>query len=174
MCMLWYNNMRIFHWLYWNLSFRFDCRRPNSYVNGSVRLSAVRPFVRLSHVFHYVRIIVWSWNFQELLPLTELSDVLAKGTSQRSNVKVIEGKTQFSRFQTVTPAWIHIRRRNDVRSLMLHMKGTLLFFKVIRQISRSHGTNNPQFWTRLGVSGLWLQFEFNDGYGMMHKAWSII
>ena len=29
-----------------------------------------------------------------------------------------------------------------------------------------------RFWPKLGVSGLYLQFEFTNGYEMMHKAWS--
>ena len=31
-----------------------------------------------------------------------------------------------------------------------------------------------RFWPKLGVSGLWPQFEFTNGYEMMHKAWSSI
>ena len=33
------------------------------------------------------------------------------------------------------------------------------------------GQKNHQFWHKLGVSGLLLQFEFTDGSEMMHKAW---
>ena len=33
---------------------------------------------------------------------------------------------------------------------------------------------NLRFWPKLGVSGLLLQFEFTNGYEMMHKAWSSI
>ena len=102
------------------------------------------------------------------------SDVHAKGQDQRSKVKVTEVKTQLNRFRTVTPVWIHIWRWNDAHSLMLLRRGALLFFKVIRQISRSRGSNNRWIWPRLGVSGLWLQFEFTNGYQMMHKAWSSI
>ena len=46
------------------------------------------------------------------------------------------------------------------------------FFKVIRQISRSHGSKNRQIWPKLGVSGQQLQFESTDGYEMLHKAWN--
>ena len=59
-------------------------------------------------------------------------DVHAKGQGQRSRSQVA---TQFSRFQSVTPVWIHIWW-NDAYSLMLLRRGALLFFKVIRQISR--------------------------------------
>ena len=99
------------------------------------------------------------------------SDVHAKGQGQRSKVKVTEVNTQLSRFRTVTPVWIHIWWWNYAQSLML---GALLFFKVIRQILRSHGSKNHRIWLKLGVSGLWLQFEFTNGYEMMHKAWSSI
>ena len=33
-------------------------------------------------------------------------------------------------------------------------RGALLFFKVIRQISRSHGSKNRRIWPKLAVSGL--------------------
>ena len=93
----------------------------------SVRLS-----VCLSHLFDYVPIIVSSWNFQELLPMTE---VHAKDQSQMSRVKVTEVNIQLSRFRTLTPVWLHVWWWNDAQSLMLHY----CFFKVIRQISRTQG-----------------------------------
>ena len=65
-------------------------------------------------------------------------DVHAKGEGQKSKVKVTEITTPFSRFQTVTPVWNHIWWWNDAQSLMWLRRGALLFFKVIRQISRSH------------------------------------
>ena len=79
------------------------------------------------------------------------SKVHAKGQGQRSKVKVT---TQLNRFRTVTPVWIHIWWWNDAYSLMLLRRGALLFFKVIRQISRSHSSKNRRIWPRLGVSGL--------------------
>ena len=81
-------------------------------------------------------------------------NVHAKGQGQRSKVKVTEVTTQLNRFWTVTPVWIHIWWWNDTYSLMLLRKGALLFFKVIRQISRSHGSKNRRIWPRLGVSGV--------------------
>ena len=39
-------------------------------------------------------------------------------------------------------------------SLKKHRRGVPLFFKVIRQISRSHETKNYRFWPELSVSGL--------------------
>ena len=75
------------------------------------------------------------------------SDVHAKSQGQRSKVKVTEVKkslnlTQIGRFRTVSPVWIHQWLRNDAQSLKLHGRGALLFFKVIRQIARSHGSKN--------------------------------
>ena len=111
----------------------------------SVRLS-VTPFWLCSH--H--RIIM---KFSGVIT-TDQGNVHAKGQGQRSKVKVTEVTTQLSRFRTVTPVWIHIWWWNDIYSLMLLRRGALLFFKVIRQISRSHGAKNRWIWPRLGVSGL--------------------
>ena len=96
--------------------------------------------------FHHVPIIVSSWNFQELLPVTEVTSM--------QKVKVTEVTTQLYRFRTVTPVWIHIWWWNDAYSLMMLRRGALLFFKVIRQISRSHSSKKRRIWPRLGVSGL--------------------
>ena len=82
------------------------------------------------------------------------SKVHAKGQGQRSKVKVTEVTTQLNRFRTVTPVWIHIWWWNYAYSLMLLRRGALLFFKVIRQISRSHSSKKRRIWPRLGVSGL--------------------
>ena len=82
-------------------------------------------------------------------------DVRAKGEGQRSKVKVTEVMTPFNRFRTVTPVWIHIWRRNDALSLMLLRKKGTQFFKVVRQISRSHGwKKNIRFLPKLCVSRL--------------------
>ena len=93
-----------------------------------------------------------------------------KGQGHRG--KKSSNLTQIGRFWTVTPVWIHQWLRNDAQSLKQHRRGALLFFKVIRQISRTHGSKNSRIWHKLGVYGLWLHFEFTNGYEMMHKAWS--
>ena len=72
----------------------------------------------------------------------------------RSKVKVTEVTTELNRFWTVTPVWIHMWWWNNAYSLIMLRRGALLFFKVIRQISRSHGSKNCRIWPRLGVSGL--------------------
>ena len=129
----------------------------------SVRLS-VTPFWLC---FHH-RIIT---KFSGVIT-NDRSDVHAKGQGQRSKAKVTEVTTQLSRFRTVTPVWIHIWWWNHAYGLMILSKGALLFSKVIRQISRSHGSKKRRIWPRLGVSGLWLQLESTNGYEMKHKAWS--
>ena len=111
----------------------------------SVRLS-VTPFSPCSH--H--RIIM---KFSGVITIVK-SDVHAKGQGQRSKVKVTEVNTQLSRFRTLTPVWIHIWQWNHAHSWKQHRRGALLFFKVIRQISRSHGSKNGGIWPRLAVSGL--------------------
>ena len=120
-------------------------------VPPSVRPSArvcpsVTPFWLCSH--H--RIIM---KFSGVIT-SDRSDIHAKGQSQRSKVKVTEVTTQLYRFRTVTPVWIHIWWWNDAYSLIMLRRGALLFFKVIHQISRSHGFKNRLIWPRLGVSGL--------------------
>ena len=111
----------------------------------SVRLS-VTPFWLCSH--H--RIIM---KFSGVIT-SDRSDVHAKGQGQRSKVKVTEVTTQLYRFRTVTPVWIHVWWWNDAYSLIMLTRGALLFFKVICQISRSHGSKNRRIWPRLGDSGL--------------------
>ena len=106
----------------------------------------VTPFSPCSH--H--RIIM---KFSGVITMVK-GDVHAKGQGQRSKVKVTEVNTQLSRFQTLTPVWIHIWQWNHAHSWKQHRRGALLFFKVIRQISRLHGSKNRRIWPRLGVSGL--------------------
>ena len=115
----------------------------------SVCLS-VRPFVTPFWLCSHHRIIM---KFSGVIT-SDKSDVHAKGQGQRSKVKVTEVTTPLNRFRTVTPVWIHIWWWNDAYSLIMLRRGALLFFKVIRQISRSHGSKNRRIWPRLGVSGL--------------------
>ena len=122
--------------------------------NTDVRLSvfclsvcpAVTPFSPCSH--H--RMIM---TFSGVISMVR-SNVHAKCQGQRSKVKVTEVNTQLSRFRTLTPVWIHIWQWNHAHSWKRHRRGALLFFKVILQISRSHGSKNGRIWPRLGVSGL--------------------
>ena len=64
------------------------------------------------------------------------------GRAKRSEIKsqVHRGQNKFGHFQTVTPVWIHRWLQYDAQSLQWHRRGALLFFEVIRQISRSHET----------------------------------
>ena len=93
-----------------------------------------------------------------------------------SNFKVTRWKilsilTQIGCFRTITPVWIHQWLWNYAQGLKQHRRRALLFFKVIRQISRSRMTQNCRFWPELRVSGLYLQFEFTHDFEMMHKAY---
>ena len=86
-----------------------------------------------------------------------------------SNFKVIRLKkspilTKIEWFRTVTQAWIHQWLWNNAQSLKQHRRHALLFFKVIRQISRSRGTKNRRFWPELSVSGLvWISWWLWNG-----------
>ena len=118
----------------------FSCDQAALWMVFSVRLS-VHPSVHLSHLFDYVPIIVSSWNFQDLSPRTRvrsMQKVKVRGQGHR-------GHDPTFRFRTVTPVWIHIWWWNDTYSLMLLRRGVLLFFKVIHQISRSHGAKIAEF-----------------------------
>ena len=123
----------------------FSCDQAPIWLVQSVCLSvclSVRPSVRLS-----VRPSVCH-TFFTMFP----SSYHRQG--QRSKVKVTEVNTQLSRCRTLTPVWIHIWQGNHAHSWKQHRRGALLFFKVIRQISRPHGSKNCRIWPRLGVSGL--------------------
>ena len=120
--------------------------RPSSSTNGIFRLSVCHTFWLC---FHHCIIMKFSGVITN-----DQSKVHAKCQGQKSKVKVTEVTTQLNRFWTVTPVWIHIWWWNDAYSLMLLRRGALLFFKVIRQISRSQGSKNRQIWPRLGISGL--------------------
>ena len=84
--------------------------------------------------------------------------------------------TRIGRFQTVIPVLNHRWLRNNAESLKYHRRDVLLFFKVIRQIPRSHRTQIRRFWPEFGISGLepGLASELISGYEMMHKTWSNI
>ena len=56
------------------------------------------------------------------------SKLHTKGQGQRSKVKVTKVKTPPNCFRTVTPVWIYIWWWNDAQSLMLLMRGAVLFF----------------------------------------------
>ena len=88
-------------------------------------------------------------------------DIHATGPGQRSKVQITEVKTPFRNFWTVTPVCIHIRQWNDAQSLMLLRRGVLMFFKVICQISRSHGTKNCWFWPKIGSFQTVTRVEIN-------------
>ena len=99
------------------------------------------------------------------------SKLEVKGQGHRGKKNVL---TQIGSFRTVTPVWIYRWLRNDAQSFKYVRRGSLLFFKVIWQIARSHSYNNHPFLPELGISKLWLKFEFIDGYEMLHKTWSVI
>ena len=100
------------------------------------------------------------------------SDVHAEVQDQRSKVNVTEVKTLLSRFRTVTPIWIHIWWWNDAQRLMWLMRGALLFFKVICQISRSHSLKKSSILTQIRrfrtVTPVWIyQWLWNEA-----KSWN--
>ena len=141
--------LKVFKYIPCAVFFLAATKQLYDWFSPSVCLS-VRPSVTpFSPCFHH-RIIM---KFLGVIT-NDKSDVHAKGQGQRSKVKVTEVNTQLNSFRTVTPVWIHIWWWNYTYSLMMLRRGALLFFKVIHQISRSHGSKNRRIWPRLGVSGL--------------------
>ena len=131
------------------------------------------PSLRLSHLFHYVLIIISSWIFLGVIT-NDQSKLHTKGEGQRSKVKVTEIKPQLNCFRTVTPVWIYIWWWNDAQSLMLLMRGAVLFFhghpsnfKVARLKKSSILTQIGRFRT---VTPDWMhQWRRNDA-----QTWSSI
>ena len=66
----------------------FSCDQAAIWLVQSIRLSvrlSVHPSVCPSHLFHHVPIIMSSWNFRELLPMTKVTSMQkAKVRGQRS------------------------------------------------------------------------------------------
>ena len=60
--------------------------------------------------------------------------------SRLHGTKKLSILTWIGRFRSVTPIWIYRWLWNDAQSLKWHKRGAVLFFKVICEISRSHGT----------------------------------
>ena len=150
----------LYRWL--EGSFRFVWWNIFSYVQAALQMAqsvclslclSVCPSVclsvchTLSLCFHH-RIIM---KFSGLITIDRL-DVHTKGHGQRSKVNITEVKTPLDSFRTVTTVWIHRWLWNDAQSLKLR-RDALLSYKVIRQISRSHGTKYCWFWPKLGVCG---------------------
>ena len=109
--------------------------RTRQSVGLSVRLS-VCVSVCLSVCLSVKPFSQWSSHRIIILPMTKLMSmkkVKVRGQRWRSQ------RSKSNHFRTVTPVWIHIWWWNDAQSLMLLRRGTLLFFKVICQISWSHG-----------------------------------
>ena len=81
-------------------SYFFSCNQAALRTHLSVRPSVCPAVVPFSQCF-CDRIIM---KFSGVIT----NDRSAKGQGQGSKVKVTEVKTQFSRFRTVTPVWIHL------------------------------------------------------------------
>ena len=82
------NSLHLFHLVFINSSFLAVTKQFYEWFSLSISPS---------HLFHYVPIIISSWNF--LVLTIEKSDVHVKGQGQRS-------KAQYSYFRIVTPVWI--------------------------------------------------------------------
>ena len=103
------------------------------------------------------------------------SDVYANVQGQRSKVKVTEVKTQISRFGTITPVWDFTYGDEMILKAWYCLAAVPYWFSRSSVKFQGHTPKkNNRFRPKLGVSGLYLQFEFTDGFEMIYKAWSSI
>ena len=130
----------------------FSCDQAALWMVQSVRLS-VCPSVRPSVCHTFLTMFPSSYHHEIFRSYYQWQKWRPCKRS-RSKVKVTEVTTQLNRFRTVTPVWIHIWWWDDAYSLIMLRRGALLFFKVIRRISRSQGSKNRLIWPRFGISGL--------------------
>ena len=135
----------------------------------SVCLFVCQLSVRLWHLFHNVPVIVSSWIFQELLPLTKVVSM----KRSRSEVKVAEVKTQPSRFRTVTLVWIHIWWWMMQKAWCCIGEVPCCFSQSsIKFQGHTAKKNRRFFYPNLAFSDC--NFKFINGYKMILKAWSSI
>ena len=117
-------------------------------------------FTRIEH-FRTVTLVWiqwWLWNDAQSLKQhrrgAQLFFKVIRQISRAHGGKTSSILTPIERLRTVTSVWIHRWLWNDAQSLKQHRRGALLFCKVIRQISRSHGIKNHWFWPEFSISGL--------------------
>ena len=101
----------------------------------------------------------------------DTSHVHAKGKGRRSKVSVTEVNTQFSRFWTVTPTWIHIWRWSDAPSLIGQRRGAIFVFQSHPSNIKVTWETKFQFVTRFGhfptVTPVWIhRWLWNDAQSL--------
>ena len=122
-----------------------------------------------------VWIHIWRWNdalgwccLEEVPYCFSWSSVKFQGhTAKKSWIL-----TRIGRFRSVTPIWIQQWLWNVAQSLKRYRRGTLLFFKVICQIFRLHGTKKSPILTRIEcfrtVTPVWIhRWLWNDIQSLM-------
>ena len=91
-----------------------------------------------------------------------LSSVKFEGHTGR---KIDDFALRLSRFSVI---WIHGWLWNNSYRFCKHVKFALLFREFTRPIFSSHQPSNPRFGSDFAVGNS--QFQFKDGYGMIHTA----
>ena len=116
----------------------------------SVILARIKCFWIVTQVWNHW----WLWNDEQSSTWYRRVALLLFQVHP-SNFKVTHDKkslilTRIEHFWTVTPVWIHSWIWNDAQRLMLYRRGTLLFYKVINQISMWYGLKN--WWLEFNLS----------------------
>ena len=107
---------------------------------SKVKVTEVTNSFRIFRTLTPVWIHQWLENHeQSLKQLGRGALLFFKVISRSHGTKKLPIFTRTERFRTNAPTLIQWWLWNDAQSLKQHRRGALLFFKVIRQISRSHG-----------------------------------
>ena len=134
-----------------------DVRTKGQGQRSKVKVTEVTTQLNRFRTVTPIWIHIWWWNDAYSLMLVWRGALLVfKVIRQISRSHDSKNRRIWPRLgvSAVTPVWIHQWLQNDAHSFKLHIRGALLFFKVIRQFSRSHGSKNRPIWPKLGVSGL--------------------
>ena len=137
-------------------------------MNGSVRLSVC------PSVCHTFFTMFPSWYHNEIFRSYYQWQKRCPCKRWRSEVKVQghNGENPISPFPDCNYSLnSHMAMKSCIKLHVAKERYPIVFqgypsnFKVTR-------LKNVRFWhPKLGISGLWLQFEFTNGYEMMHKGW---
>ena len=139
------------------------CLSLNVFIScGQVALWMIPSLCLSVTVFQSPSVIVTSWNYHR-----QKSCPYKRSSSQRSKLIL----PQFVHFRTVTPIQIHSWLLNYAQRLKSQRRCALLFFKIFRQILRSHENISPIL-TRIEWFRTVFPFQFTGGCDMMYRAWS--
>ena len=100
------------------------------------------------------------------------NDVHAKGQGQRSRSKRSKPNSTFLDRNSSLNSHMVMKLMNKAWCCLEEVP--YCFSRSSIKVQGHSAKKNHRFWPKLGISGLYFQFEFTNGYQMMHKARSSI